>query len=151
MVTAWSRVSPLVKVRIERSPEYSLSRTFALYAALKAVGEADQILRPDSDDILLGPVAANRRHPLGRWSEARGPVMRDERQRAIRFLRLHREEIRRRLADEAGDEDIGWRMIEIVARAELVQTAFVHHRDPVRERQRLHLVVGDEEHRAAQD
>ena len=60
------------------------------------------------------------------------------------------EEIGRRLADEVGDENVGRRVIEIVAAAELLQLRVAHHRHAVGQRQRLDLIVGDVDHRLLQ-
>ena len=47
------------------------------------------------------------------------------------------------LADEGGDERRRWAVVDGVAVADLLHPAAVHHRDAVRHRQRLALVVGD--------
>ena len=47
------------------------------------------------------------------------------------------------LADELGDEAVDRTLVELIWRGELLHDAVVEHRDPVRHRQRLALVVGD--------
>jgi hypothetical protein len=48
-------------------------------------------------------------------------------------------------ADEAGDESVGGLAIDFVGRADLLHDALVEHADPVRHRQRLGLIVRDEQ------
>src|SRR5579871_5622080 len=51
----------------------------------------------------------------------------------------HRQEVR--LADEAGDEGIGRAVVELARRADLLDAAVAHDGDPVREDQRLALIM----------
>ena len=53
------------------------------------------------------------------------------------------DEIHRRAADEAGDEEIEWPVVELLRRSHLLQLALAHHGDPVAHRHRLDLVVRD--------
>ena len=50
-------------------------------------------------------------------------------------------------ADEAGDEDARRRGVDLLRRADLLDLAAAHHGDAVAHRQRLALVVGDEDER----
>ena len=52
-------------------------------------------------------------------------------------------------ADEAGDERRRRPLVDLVGRADLLDAAVVEHRDAVAHRQRLALVVGDEDERDA--
>ena len=56
------------------------------------------------------------------------------------------QDVDRRIADELGDEAVDRAVVDRVRRAELLQPALVHHRDPVRHAHGLELVVGDVEH-----
>ena len=57
------------------------------------------------------------------------------------------DEIHPRRADEAGDEPVGRAVVDVERAAELLDALVLHHRDPVGERHRLDLVVGDVDHR----
>ena len=57
------------------------------------------------------------------------------------------EDVHRRLADEAGDEQVGRPVLELLRRAVLQQHAFFHHGDAVGQGNRLGLVMGDEHRR----
>ena len=65
--------------------------------------------------------------------------------RAIGDAGLELEEIHRRRADEAGDEQVGGAAIDLHRRADLLQLAAAHDRDPVGQHHRLFLIVGDED------
>jgi hypothetical protein len=54
------------------------------------------------------------------------------------------------VADEAGDERVARRVVERLGRRDLLDAAAVEEGDAVRERARLGLVVGDEDHRHAE-
>ena len=56
------------------------------------------------------------------------------------------EEVHRRAADEAGHEAVDRRVVERLRRADLLEQALVHDRDPLAHRHRLDLVVGDVDH-----
>ena len=60
---------------------------------------------------------------------------------------LGRQEVHRRRADEAGDEQVVGTVVQLHRGADLLQHAGAHDRDPVAERQRLGLVVGDVDRR----
>ena len=64
-------------------------------------------------------------------------------QRAGGLLEPAGHEIHRRRADEARDEPRRRLVVEVVGRADLLDPAVVHHHDPVGQRHRLDLVVGD--------
>jgi hypothetical protein len=59
-------------------------------------------------------------------------------------------DIHRRRAHEGGDKDIGWRIINFVRGANLLDFALIHHHDPAGHRHRFGLIVGDINHRVAQ-
>ena len=73
-----------------------------------------------------------------------GPPTR-HRSRAVLARQLAVEEVHGRAADEAGDEQVGGPAVDLHRRADLLQPAALHHRDPVGEHHRLLLVVGDED------
>ena len=50
-----------------------------------------------------------------------------------------------RRADEVGDEPGGRALVDLARRPDLLDAAAVHHRDAVRERERLGLIVGHED------
>src|SRR5207244_2418312 len=58
-------------------------------------------------------------------------------------------EAHRRRADEAGHEAVRGPLVDLLGRADLLEPALVHHRDPVAHRHRLDLVVGDVDGRGA--
>ncbi|EAR50929.1 hypothetical protein OG2516_13691 [Oceanicola granulosus HTCC2516] len=60
------------------------------------------------------------------------------------------DEVHGRRADEAGDEAVRRAVVEVHRAADLLDQAAVHHHDPVGERHRLHLVVGDVDRRGAE-
>ena len=64
--------------------------------------------------------------------------------------RFARQEIDRRRADEAGDEQAVRPVVEIVGRADLLDPALAHADDAVGHRRRLDLVVGDQDRRHAE-
>ena len=63
-------------------------------------------------------------------------------QAAFPVLQPAWQEVHRRLADEAGDEEIGRVVVERLGRAQLLQHAVVHHRQAVGQRHRLDLIMG---------
>ena len=75
---------------------------------------------------------------------------RAESQPAVLPRKLAIEEIHGRTADEAGDEQVGGAAVDLHGRADLLQLAAAHDRDPVGEHHRLLLVVGDEHRRDAE-
>ena len=89
------------------------------------------------DHQVLGLVGLERlRHRLGDLDLA-------ERQLRGPPGELDRHEVHRRRADEAGDEQVDRVVVELLRAADLLELALAHHRDPVAERHRLGLVVGD--------
>ena len=58
-----------------------------------------------------------------------------------------RNEVHLRRADEAGDEQVGRLVEDVVRRRRLLDDAAAHHRDAVGHGQRLELVVGDDDRR----
>ena len=89
--------------------------------------------------------AAGRRHPFE--AEARH---RNEGVAAIAPDHVGVENVHPRRADEAGDEQVVRVLVEVEGRADLLDPAGIQHRDAVGQRHRLHLVVGDVDHRRAQ-
>ena len=63
---------------------------------------------------------------------------------------LHREQVHRRRAEEAGHEGVRRLVVDLLGAAELAHLAAAHHRDAVAQAHRLHLVVGDVEGGGAQ-
>ena len=61
-----------------------------------------------------------------------------------------RDEVHRRGADEAGDEQVARVVVELLRRADLLHDAAAHDDHPVTQRHRLGLVVGDVERRRAE-
>ena len=53
------------------------------------------------------------------------------------------DEVHRRAADEPGDEPVRRLVVQDLRRADLLEQAFAHDRDPAAHRHRLDLVVGD--------
>ena len=60
------------------------------------------------------------------------------------------DEVHRGRPDEPGDEQVRGGVVQVVGRADLLQDALAQHRDPVPQRHRLGLVVGDVHGRRAQ-
>ena len=67
----------------------------------------------------------------------------DEPGRVARALDVDLDEVHRRAADEAGDEPVDRGVVEGLRRADLLEQALAHDRDPRAHRHRLDLVVGD--------
>ncbi len=100
------------------------------------------MLRPQPEDQLLA----------GQPLEARGLRLRDRQRNAVGqpgaqadaiLLDMAADEIHRRRADEAGNEAGLGVVIEILRAGDLLDQAAVHDHDPVGERHRLDLIVGD--------
>ena len=106
---------------------------------------AEDVLGPDAEDHLRGPrrsgacrgpaAAASRVSPSTSGKLHRG--------RRRRRTDLGRDEVHRRRAHEAGDEEVGRAVVDRLRLVELLQLALVHDRDARGERHRLDLVVGD--------
>ncbi len=62
---------------------------------------------------------------------------------SVPALQAQRNEIHRRRTDEAGDEQVGRVVVDLLRRAELLDDAVLHHRHLVAEGHGLDLVVGD--------
>ena len=60
------------------------------------------------------------------------------------------EQVHRRAADEARDEEVRRAAVDVLRLPDLLDSAVRHHDDPVTERHRLDLVVGDVDRRDAQ-
>ena len=97
------------------------------------------VLRPHADDH-AGAVTAARRgaQRLRHRQRERGGF-----QRAAAVAHRRGEEVHRRRADEAGDEQVGRPLVALERRSQLPEVAVLHHRDAVTHRHRLDLVVGD--------
>ena len=66
---------------------------------------------------------------------------------AVRRRGARREEVHRRRADEAGDEEVRRLVVEPLRRVDLLEHAHAHHGDAVAHRHRLDLVVRDVDRR----
>jgi hypothetical protein len=88
-----------------------------------------QALGPDADDHVAGPAGCR---PERMPTQDR-PATDDRR----------RDQVHRGAAHEPGDEDVRRPVVDLLRAAQLLDLALVHHADPVRERHRLDLVVGD--------
>ena len=60
------------------------------------------------------------------------------------------DEVHRRRADEAGDEEVGGRVVERLRLVDLLQMAATQHANPVAERHGLALIMGDVDRRDAE-
>ena len=102
-----------------------------------------EVLRAEARDhrVAGGP---HRLGVVGRDREGHGPLADD----AVLHGELH--EVHRRAADEAGDEHVDRRVVQLLRGADLLQQARAHDGDPLAHRHRLDLVVGDVDHRGAQ-
>ena len=99
-------------------------------------GRRGSTFRPGADPRRIRPAAA---------ASARVAVAEREAHRGAAVLahRLGRDEVHRRRAHEAGDEEVGRPVVDRLRLVELLQLALVHDRDARGERHRLDLVVGD--------
>ena len=68
---------------------------------------------------------------------------------SVRALDPAREEVHRRAADEAGDEQVGGPRVQLLRLGDLLELALAHDGHPLPERHRLDLVVGDVDRRHA--
>ena len=89
------------------------------------------------------------RAACARAREAASAGRRCEGEPARRRSRRAREQVHRRVADEARDEDVRRLLVELARRGDLLDAAAVEHGDAMAERHRLDLVVRDVEHRRA--
>ena len=84
------------------------------------------------------------RHPVGQLGLA------ERRRHDPVALQLPGQEVHRRAADEPGHEQVARVVVQVRRRADLLHHAAAHDHDPVAERHRLGLVVGDVERGGAQ-
>ena len=93
---------------------------------------------------VLGPQAGDQQPLVLRLG---GLVLgdRDRAERQLDLVALHRggQEVHRRGADEARDEQVGGVLVELARGRVLLEHPALEHRDPVAQRHRLGLVVGD--------
>ena len=118
------------------SPSGSTTSTCELEARARVRGPD----RPQPSGRI--PTTRRRRAPRS----ARTPGRRLDVARRARPL----QQVHRRRPDEPGDEHVGRVVVDLLRRAELLQPARRHHRDPVAERHRLDLVVRDVDRRDAE-
>ena len=80
---------------------------------------------------------------------AQAAVERHVAERRVQGVALdpRREQVDRGRADEAGDEQVGRLVVELLGVSDLLEHAAAHHRDAVPERHRLDLVVRDVDRR----
>ena len=100
-----------------------------------------EVLGPHAHDHAVAPAARARTPAAGAVTSGIGidPIATLTRV-AVEFAG---EEVHRRRPDEPGHEQVVRVAVELLGRADLLQHAGAHDRDPVAERQRLGLVVGD--------
>ena len=140
-------LASIAKWTITSEPRASVSWTSpASVRSGAGVGELGvlEVFRPDAEDHRLAcePLSAGRADSVSspsaiRWLPATAvmpPLPRLER-------RL--DEVHRRAADEAGDEEVQRPVVELLRRCDLLQLALAHHGDAVAHRHRLDLVVRD--------
>jgi hypothetical protein len=120
-----------------------------------------RVIRPAGDWCRRRPRRAGRCHAHALGPDAELDVLADLEQTPEPHLHAHPgpevDAIRRarpaaeaaRSADEVGDEARRRALVDRARRPELLDAPLVHHRDAVREAQRLGLVVGDEDGRDA--
>src|SRR5215207_9553695 len=109
-----------------------------------------QVLGPDADDDRLAVVVLER-GSLRERSLAELYLLAADRDghAAVRALERSLEEVHRRAADEAADEEIDRLVVELLRRRDLLQLALAHHSHPVAHCHRLDLVVCDVDRRRA--
>ena len=90
------------------------------------------------------PTWACRPATLGRRrkEELPAPVVQLHARAAVAHLDRAADEVHRRRADEAGDEQVGRIVVDLLRRADLADLAVLHHHDAIAQRHRLDLVVG---------
>jgi len=126
----------------ERLDEFDVGRDRHRAAAVVARGVPrffPDILRPDAEHDLPAVLARRHRPQLLRHRQA---AARGRNDRAP-VGQGGGEEVHRRRADEAGDEQVDRLLVDLERRAHLLQLAALHHGDAVAHRHRLDLVVGD--------
>ena len=99
----------------------------------------ERALAGGRDAAVLGAEADGGLGRRGARRRAEDPAARGE---APSFERAV-QEVHRRRADEAGDEEVGRIVVDLARRVDLLDDALVHDRDAVGQRHRLDLVVGD--------
>ena len=127
-----------------RSPSRSTSSTFGVGRRPRPARSTPTISgrRPSWSGRSGGkPVARHAGLDLGAVAEP------DPGEAAVARHQLGRRQRHRRRADEARDEGVGRAAVDLHRRADLLDAPVVHDDDPVGQRHRLGLVVGDHDHR----
>ena len=98
------------------------------------------------------PTYASKRGPVREELVAeREVVLADvNRELAVAALDGRLDEVHRRRADEAADEEVHGPLVELLRRSDLLDLAFPHDRDAIAHRHRLDLVVRDVDRRHAE-
>ena len=110
------------------------------------------VLRADAEHdgaALVAPQAGPRGEDLGRDGQSEAAELDGQRRRPYARQRGV-DEVHRRRADEAGDEEVDGVLVERLGLVDLLQHALAEHRDPVAHGHRLGLVVRDVDRRDAQ-
>ena len=123
----------------------------ALGRRIGHVGRVLHVLRPDADDDGSPQIVAERGMARDRLV-VHAEAMAGEAHVEHALLLVHRglDEIHRRAADEAGDEQVPRARVEHLGRVELLHDAEAHDGDEVAQGHRLGLVVRDVDHGHAQ-
>ena len=125
-------------------PRYSTTSARARNAADALAGLADvEVLGPEPGD--RGSCRRCRRGGLAVAGRERDrPVGRPDEPGAVAgAVHVDLDEVHRRAADEAGHEPVDRGVVQHLRRADLLEQALVHDRDPLAHRHGLDLVVGD--------
>ena len=147
----------IVKCTMISEPSASVSSTVAAQAAVAARCPVErgvlEVLGPDAEHDASGPrrpCSAGRAASVS--SAERELAGRRRRPRAPPFDALERrlDEVHRRAADEAADEEVDRAVVELLRRRDLLQLALAHDGDAVAHRHRLDLVVRDVDRRHAE-
>ena len=143
--------SPEVRTSSERSPSVHQTRLSAPNGSTMSTVKPFQLPRAVERDVLRADAERHRLAGLGPCAERiaverQAALAGRERQAVRRLLEPALDEVHARRADEAGDEQVGRAVVEVERRADLLDSLVLHDRDPVGERHRLDLVVGDVDH-----
>ena len=108
---------------------------FCARRALRRIGKAQALRARRQSDLV-----ANRGDPATNRADCRAFAIGNHH---TIFHAPHDARQKIRFADERGDKAIARSVVQILRGADLRDQSFVHHRDPVRHRQRLLLIVRD--------